>query len=209
MIDTTGIYTYIGVIKHEPFGDFDEYKRLLSESEIAFRNALTQCAIEKDGKGLILIQRDFEDTLRPLQGELDYALKGKDGEPVRWLTLQVNKTEEAIEYIKRVRSDLNDGGEVKHESVRPAEEKPRETNKFRKALEDYGDLLSVKDLTEIFGCSSRTITNWEASGLIVNVAETSDEVNVIGRRKRGQEKRYRKAAVLRSIALQEKYNDKA
>ena len=208
MIDMTAIYAYIGTIKHEPWGDFKEYQQRLTDAEIAFRSALTQCAIEKDGKGLILIQRDFEDTLQPLQGELDLALKGRDSEPVRWLSLQVKKTEEALEYIKRVRFDIEGGGEIKHESERPADAKSAVVSKFRKALEDYGELLSVKDLTEIFGCSSRTITNWEASGLIVNVAETSDEVNAVGRRKRGQEKRYRKEAILRNIALQEKYNDK-
>ena len=208
MIDTTAIYAYIGIIKHEPWGDLKEYQQRLTDAEIAFRSALTQCAIEKDGKGLILIQRDFEDTLQPLQGELNNALKGRDPEPVKWLSLQVKKTEEALEYIKRVRSDIEGDGELKHEPERPADAKSVVVSKFRKALEDYGELLSVKDLTEIFGCSSRTITNWEASGLIVNVAETSDEVNAVGRRKRGQEKRYRKEAILRNIALQEKYNDR-
>ncbi|MBR4758360.1 MAG: hypothetical protein IK084_06085 [Bacteroidaceae bacterium] len=208
MIDTAAIYAYIGTIKHEPYGDLREYRLLLTNAEITFRSALTQCAIEKEGKGLILIQRDFEDTLLPLQEELDRALKGKDSEPVKWLSLQVKKTEEALEYLKRVRSDIEAGGNGEHESEKVAAVKPTEPNRFCKALEDYGELLSVKDLTEIFGCSSRTITNWEASGLIVNVAETSDEINAIGRRKRGQEKRYRKEAILRSIALQEKYNDK-
>lgn len=75
-----------------------------------------------------------------------------------------------------------------------------------KKLDEFGELLSVKDLTEIFHCDRRTISNWEAEGYIHNVADTSQETNSSGRRKRGKEKRYRKDAVLRQVKLQEKYN---
>lgn len=75
-----------------------------------------------------------------------------------------------------------------------------------KKLDEFGELLSVKDLTEIFQCDRRTISNWEAEGYIHNVADTSQETNSFGRRKRGKEKRYRKDAVLRQVKLQEKYN---
>lgn len=79
---------------------------------------------------------------------------------------------------------------------------------FEKKLEEYGELLSVKDLTSIFKCVPRTITNWEREGLLVNVAETSTETNKRGNKKRGKEKRYRKDTILQSIKLQEKYNAK-
>ena len=81
--------------------------------------------------------------------------------------------------------------------------KPR--SELAKKLDEYQDLLSVKDLTTIFGCTPRTITNWEEKGWIINIAETSDEVNSLGRKKRGREKRYRKDTILRSIVLQERY----
>jgi hypothetical protein len=77
---------------------------------------------------------------------------------------------------------------------------------FQKKMDEYGELLSVKDLTEIFQCVPRTITNWERDGLLVNIAETSTETNKKGNRKRGKEKRYRKETILQSIQLQEKFN---
>lgn len=81
-----------------------------------------------------------------------------------------------------------------------------QTSPFEKKLEEYGELLSVKDLTDIFQCDRRTISNWEVEGYIQNVAETTQETNSVGRRKRGKEKRYRKEAVIRQVKLQEKYN---
>lgn len=205
MIDVSPIYGYIGSLKHEPYGDLVEYQKCVKDSEIAFRNALTQCVLEKDGKGTILFLRDFQDLAEALRGELDYALKGKDNGKIEWLSFQAMKSEEAVKYINRVREDM-EGPQV--EKPTPRNEKPVEVNRFAKKLEEYGELLSVKDLTDIFGCTPRTITNWESKGWIVNVAETSEEINVVGRKKRGQEKRYRKESILRSIALQEKYNDK-
>ena len=84
--------------------------------------------------------------------------------------------------------------------------KPEVDTPLTKKLDEFGELLSVKDLTDIFQCDRRTISNWEAEGYIHNVAETSQETNSVGRRKRGKEKRYRKEAVLRQVILQEKYN---
>ena len=81
-----------------------------------------------------------------------------------------------------------------------------QTTPYQKRLEEYGELLSVKDLTEIFKCVPRTITNWERGGILVNVAETSTEVNKNGNKKRGKEKRYRRDTVSQSIKLQEKFN---
>lgn len=204
MFDVSSIYGYLGTLKHEPFGDFAEYKREVLNSEIGFRNALTQCVLEKDGKGTILFQRDYQDLAETLHAELDFALKGKDSGKIDWLSFQVKKADEAIEYIKRVRMDM-EGPQV--EKPTPKKEKPAEVDKLAKKLEEYGELLSVKDLTEIFGCTPRTITNWESKGLILNVAETSEEINAVGRKKRGQEKRYRKDAILRSVALREKFQE--
>lgn len=204
MFDVSSIYGYLGSLKHEPYGNLVEYQKCVKDSEIAFRNALTQCVLEKDGKGTILFQRDFQDLAETLHAELDYALKGKDSGKVDWLSFQVKKADEAIEYVKRVRTDMEGPQEEKPTLKK---EKPVEVDRLAKKLEEYGELLSVKDLTEIFGCTPRTITNWESKGMILNVAETSEEVNVVGRKKRGQEKRYRKDAILRSVALREKYQE--
>ena len=84
--------------------------------------------------------------------------------------------------------------------------KPVEATALHKKLDEYDELLSVKDLTDIFHCDRRTISNWESEGLLHNLAETSQERNCSGRRKRGKEKRFSKEAVLRQIKLHEKYN---
>lgn len=101
-------------------------------------------------------------------------------------------------------------GESKTRTKKNAAENHEEQKESRleKKLSEYGEYLSVNDLTEIFGVTSRTITNWEDNGIITNVSPKSEEVNSLGRKKRGQEKRYRKDAIIRSVLLQEKYNAK-
>ena len=200
MFDVSAIYAYIGILKEEPKGDFDAYRERVKNAEIAFRGALTQVALEKDnGKGLILIIRDFEDLSETLR---DPRAKKSQAE---WLAFEAMKAKEAADYIRRVQTDIT--GDISSYKCSGTKTKlqPSETSKFEKKLENYGDLLSVKDLTEIFGCTPRTISNWETKGWIVNVAATSDEVNAAGRKKRGQEKRYRKDSILRSVLLQERY----
>lgn len=88
----------------------------------------------------------------------------------------------------------------------PKQSEARPTSKLHKRLEDYGEFLSVKDICDIFGVTPRTVSNWEQKGILINVAEVSDEVNSIGRKKRGQAKKYRKDKVQEDIALQEKFN---
>ena len=188
MSDVRAIYGYIGVLKEMPEGDFDAYKEEVKKAEISFRSALTQVALEmEDEKRLILFYRDFKDL-----GDTQVAY-------------QATKAEEAAEYIKRVQADISDKPQVSDTPAEMKVEKPVEVSKFEKKLQDYGELLSVKDLTEIFGCTARTIANWEKNGWIVNVSETSEEVNAMGRRKRGQEKRYRKETILRSLVLRERF----
>ena len=64
MFEVDSIYGYLGTLKHEPYGDLVEYQKRVKDSEIAFRSALTQCVLEKDGKGTILFQRDFQDLAK-------------------------------------------------------------------------------------------------------------------------------------------------
>ena len=200
MSDVSAIYGYIGVLKLMPEGDFDAYKEQVKTAEIAFRSALTQVALEmQDEKRLILFYRDFKDLGETLKSF--HPTTNREKGWVDWVAYQATKADEAADYIKRVQADLSDEPQV---SETPATKK-EQLSKFEKKMQDYGELLSVKDLTEIFNCTPRTIANWEDRGLIVNVAETSEEVNALGRRKRGQEKRYRKDTILRSLVLRERF----
>ena len=113
--------------------------------------------------------------------------------------------EEAIDYLEEFTGDTKKTQKKKDASAAPIKEKE---SKLSRRLSDYGEFLTVADLTQIFDCSSRTITNWEKDGIIVNVAKKSEEINAAGHRKRGQEKRYRTEAILRSVVLQEKFNEK-
>ena len=206
MINYNRIYDFLLALKHEPWGDFDEYRKHVQEAEVAFRSAFTQYAIEMDGKRIVLFQRDFEDMKQGLEMELAYAQKSKDKERLDWLSFQMKKAEEAVEYIKRVRCDI---GGLQADKTPQKQNDQLAISKYEKKLQDYGDFLSVKDLTEIFDCTPRTITNWEEKGWIINVAETSNEINAAGRRKRGQEKRYRKDTIQRSVFLQERFRSLA
>lgn len=204
MFDVSAIYSYIATLKAQPEGDFDAYKEQVKTAEISFRCALTQVALEmEDEKRLTLFFRDFNDLAETMK---DFHPTNKaERAQVEWVAYQAMKADEAAEYIKRVQADLSEEPQVSDTPTAKKEQNPVEVSKYEKKLQDYGELLSVKDLTEIFGCTARTIANWETNGWIVNVAETSEEVNALGRRKRGQEKRYRKETILRSLALRERF----
>ena len=207
MSDVSAIYGYIGVLKEMPEGDFETYKEEVKKAEISFRSALTQVALEmEDERRLILFYRDFKD-LGDTQRDFRPTTNRERGW-VDWVAYQAMKADEAAEYIKRVQADLSNEPQVSDTPTTKKEQPPVEVSKYEKKLQDYGELLSVKDLTEIFGCTARTIANWETNGWIVNVAETSEEVNALGRRKRGQEKRYRKETIMRSLVLRERFESK-
>lgn len=124
---------------------------------------------------------------------------------IKMVSLQRWYLAEAIDFLKGLT------GEQRSQSRRgvPKTSAPiqEHISPLAKKLESYGDFLSVKDMTTIFGCVPRTISNWEREGRIVNVASTSEELTASGRKKRGAEKRYRKDAILRSAYLQEKFNE--
>ena len=205
MFDVRSIYDYIGVLKEKTEGDFDAYKEKVKTAEISFRSSITQVALEmEDEKRLILFIRDFEDLAKAFNIINNPITKAEYAQAER-IAYRVMKANEAAEYIKRVQKDLSKEPQVIDTFSGKKKQEPVEISKFEKKLQSYGELLSVKDLTEIFCCTPRTISNWEEKGWIVNVAETSDEINVMGRRKRGQEKRYRKDSILRSIALRERF----
>jgi len=93
---------------------------------------------------------------------------------------------------------------VKKES--DTDDRVKSETPLQKKLSDYPELLTVKDIKEIFGVSDRTVTNWQRDGLLVNVSEVSEEQTILGRKKRGKEKRYKKEAVMHNLLLNEKYN---
>ena len=206
MFDVSAIYGYVGILKEKPEGDFDAYQEKVKAAEIAFRSAFTQVALEMDDeKRLILFYRDFKDLSDTLK---DFHPKtNAERRQAEWLAYEALKADEAAEYIKRVQMDLSKDSPISKTNTEEKKQKPVEVDKLAKKLEEYGELLSVKDLTGIFGCTPRTIANWESKGLILNVSETSEEINAVGRKKRGQEKRYRKDTILRSVALREKFQE--
>lgn len=107
-----------------------------------------------------------------------------------------------LETLNRVLSHFG----VNSVKPSPTENTAKSETPLQKKLSDYPELLSVKDITEIFGVSSRTVKNWEDEGYLLNVSETSVEETALGRKKRGKEKRYKKEAVIRNIHLNEKFN---
>lgn len=204
MFDVRPIYDYIRVLKENAKSDLGAYKEKVKTAEISFRSSITQVALEmEDEKRLILFIRDFEDLAKAFN-HINPITQEEYTQAER-IAYKVMKANEAAEYIRRVQKDLSKDLQVNDTLSGKKKQEPVELCKFEKKLQNYGELLSVKDLTEIFCCTPRTITNWEEKGLIVNIAETSDEINVMGRRKRGQEKRYRKDSILRSIALRERF----
>lgn len=79
-------------------------------------------------------------------------------------------------------------------------------NLYQLLHEKYGDTMTVKQLCDFFHVSSRTISNWEQKGLVINISETSNEYTAIGHKKRGDEKRYLTSDVATNVELQRKFS---
>ena len=130
---------------------------------------------------------------------------------------QVAKTAELVESVNIMKLSqsptiINSTKEEAHHIVQLPKDKPTiplvQVNPLQKTLDEYGEFLTTRDLVAIFRCSTRTIYNWEKEGLLVNVSATNNEINAIGRKKRGQQKLYLKEVVLKNTMLQEKFNEK-
>lgn len=195
-----------------------EYYASLKKEEKGFEIGIAQCFAEGDMRTVEVAKERLEDYLAKRGSVVVSSLMETVNSMVLGETQAKAQTQfedlvsgfvfDALNYIDQMRAEPK-----KEEAERAKTEKtaPREkvsVNPLSKPLEQYGDFLTVNDLTAIFGCSPRTVFNWERDGLIVNVATTSDETNSVGRKKRGQEKRYRKEDVLKSVALQQKLNEK-
>ena len=112
MIDVSPIYAYLGTLKEEPKGDFAAYKGRVKTSEIGFRSALTQIALELEQEGrMILFLRDFNDLSTTLKEGIRFTNKA-DKAKVEWLAFEEAKSKEAADYIKRVQADLSNGEKV-------------------------------------------------------------------------------------------------
>ena len=201
----------------------ETYRAKLNEMLVRFKECAFQLSLE-NGASLAFVLSQFQKTQVeaaydiPDEGYLSAMVKDafnnrnpalqQSIEEVRFLNemvgLQKWFLQQAIDFLQEL-----SGKQVKRPTRQETQQElpaSIEQSPLQKTLDEYGELLSVNDLTEIFHCDRRTITNWEAAGYLHNVAETSQETNTLGRRKRGQEKRYRKDAVLKQLKLQEKYN---
>ena len=109
-MDTLLIYNYLTDLKTGYCESLEAYKRQIMESEIKFRGAYTQYLAQNEGKGYNLILNDFkelEDTLKAFtRGRGDIRL-------VEQVDYALEKTTEAIEYIKRARRMYESGEEIK------------------------------------------------------------------------------------------------
>lgn len=202
---------------------WETYQRILADSFSDFKACIFEASLQsKDTLSAILA--DFRkaqmdtyydipnrDYIKGMENDAknneNYSLK-QDIRKAYFLNEMVRVQKwyvaEAIDYLEGFT-----GTEKKaHKKEVPSEPVKEQESKLSRRLSEYGEFLTVADLTQIFDCTSRTITNWEKDGIIVNVAKKSDDLNAVGHRKRGQEKRYRTEAVLRSVVLQEKFNEK-
>lgn len=212
-------FTYNGITINQ---GYESYSRELAVSYEAFKTCALELALENSsviGSLRSHFEREREQTFYDIPDN-DYIKsmerEAQNGNPSLLGTIREAKfLNEMVGvqkwYFNEAIAFLNSltGKETRATKTLSKVEEPQKREvetPLTKKLDDYGELLSVKDLTDIFQCDRRTITNWEAEGYIHNVAETSQETNSVGRRKRGKEKRYRKEAVLRQVKLQEKYN---
>ena len=111
--------------------------------------------------------------------------------------------------LESVEQTLSHFGRIDEPSGPSQEDKSiqKETT-FEKELAKYSELLTVKDIMEIYHLTTdRTVRRWEEQGLLINVSEVSNETNSNGHRKRGKNSLFRKDAVLSNIKLNEKFNE--
>jgi len=201
---------------------YETYRKLLVASYENFKLCVLELSLENIASVasiLAILEREREQTFYDIPDDDYIRAMERDVEKSPSLRFAIQEARFLNEMVGVQRWFFNEaiiftkmliGGKVERKSNVKCEEKgmasrDQETELSRK-LNDYGEFLSVKNLTEIFNCDRRTITNWEVEGYLHNVAEISQETNCAGRRKRGKEKRYRKDAVLRQVKLQEKYN---
>lgn len=198
----------------------ETYQTILEDKFNLFKTAVLDISLQDKGNILSALIQDFkkaaqtyydipdEDYIQGMerdeQGAHSQSLR-KSIKEARFLNEMVSRQKwflsEAISFLgsftgKTGNSDSN-STLVEAPQVSP----------LGKRLSEYGDYLSVEDLTKVFGCVSRTISNWEQSGIISSISPKSSEMTSLGKRKRGAEKRYRKSAIIQSTILQEKYND--
>lgn len=110
--------------------------------------------------------------------------------------------------LQSVEKTLSYFGVNSASSESPRHENAIQQTPLQRKLEEYPELLTVKDIMEIFQLKTdRTVRNWEKEGLLTNVSEVSTERNSNGHLKRSKGKRYRKEAMIHNLLLNEKYNE--
>lgn len=185
--------------------ELSSYLKHLHEMKRGFEDSLFQAVPEPSFKEqLHIIAKRLQDIISRYNDYKNHELLsltlGKEHE------LQNQMAEEALTYLKDNYGILPDKQFQFTSTKESSTIQPSKPSRFQRTLDEYGELLSVKDLTAIFRCDRKTIYNWEKKGYLTNVSETSGETNVLGNKKRGEEKRFLKEAILKRIELQEKFN---
>ena len=197
--------------------EIDDYLKRLEVLRLEFIESLSSCREKVALAYISELHRTQEIHSRRLRGVFTFILKDTlpNNLRQRFLRGMDASIKKALEFAQTIAPQTfvaqniiepTIEPEEKELPIEPEKKEPKTESKFNKRLKDYGEFLTVKDLCEIFKSTPRTVSNWETKGLIVNVSATSSETNALGRKKRGAEKRYRKEAILKSVALQEKYN---
>ena len=201
---------------------YETYRKMLAASYENFKTFVLELSLENTASVasvLAILEREREQTFYDIPDDDYIRAMERDVEKSPSLRFAIQEARflnemvgvqrwffrEAINYTKLLmgKKIVSNRNVKSEEEITPLR---KQETALSKKLNDYGEFLSVNDLTKIFNCDRRTIANWETEGYLNNIAETTQETNCAGRRKRGKEKRYRKEAVLRQIKLQEKYN---
>lgn len=220
-MDTKPIFDYLNALDFTQYSmqEYDEYNTMdtateelnnlrLIELKSRFEECLFQAMAESPSfkEQIPIIENKLTEIIDRFEEYKDDELlcrtlsKGDDS--------LIQSAKESLNYIKKNYLMTNNidtepiTDKIQEESFASSKTIPI---KYKRTLDNYGDFLSVKDLTTIFHCTPRTITNWETKGYLFNVAETNSDTTRAGRKKRGAEKRFRKDAILTQIELQEKF----
>lgn len=151
-MDTLLIYNYLSDLKTGYCDSLEVYKSRIMESEIKFRGAYTQYLAQTEGKGYNLILNDFKEleaTLKAFTRERGDAHLREQG------AYALEKTTEAIEYIKRARKMYESGEEIK-----PQREMPEEVSETKV-------ISGTEGLAKFLGCGKSMAFSVIKSGILL------------------------------------------
>ena len=190
--------------------EFNTYRATLDNKRAGFILAVSEMQNKQSVKFILEELKQVKETIRGKgvsavnHNEVLNAIIAGHPEFESFYQLQ---TIEAL-LLQSIEKTLSYFGVESASSESPRQENVVKKTPLQKKLEEYPELLTVKDIMDIFQLKTdRTVRNWEKEGIITNVSEVSTERNSNGHLKRSKEKRYRKEAVLHNLLLNEKYNE--